>query len=53
MGFLGYTYPSSDGPLSSVRTLGPKPNCMIWAHDPTIIIIIIIIIIITIIITNG
>ena len=35
MGFLGYTYPSSDGPLSSAWALRPKPNCMIWAHDPT------------------
>ena len=35
MGFLGYTYPSSDGPLSLTWALSPKPNCMIWAHDPT------------------
>ena len=36
MGFLGYTYPSSNGLLSSAWALSPKPNCMIWAHDPTI-----------------
>ena len=35
MDFLGYTYPSSDGPLSLAQALSPKPNCMIWAHDPT------------------
>ena len=34
MGFLGYTYPSLDGPLSSAWALSPKPNCMIQAHNP-------------------
>ena len=34
MGFLGYTYPSSNNPLSSAWALSPKLNCMIWAHDP-------------------
>ena len=36
MGFLSYTYPSSDDSLSSTGALSLKPNCMIWAHDPTI-----------------
>ena len=36
MGFLGYTYPSSNDLLSSAWALNPKPNYMIWAYDPTI-----------------